>query len=68
MTTALGQYSWSLCTKRSIFMDFFTNAVRGLAKSGYHFDILEKAYKMEVCICFKYVLVTKKVPQRVSDF
>jgi len=29
-------------------MDFFTNAVRGLSKNSYHFDILESAYKLEV--------------------
>lgn len=50
MNTALGQYDWGLSTRRSIYMDFFTNAVRGLAKNGYHFDILEKAYKLQVLL------------------
>jgi hypothetical protein len=48
MSTALGQYDWAVSTRRSILMDFFTNAVRGLSKNSYHFDILEKAYKVEV--------------------
>lgn len=48
MNTALGQYDWGLSTKRSIFMDFFTNAVRGLSKTGFHFETLEQAYKFQV--------------------
>jgi len=41
-TIALQQFDGSLAAKRSILIDFFTNAIRGLGTSN-HYDILEAA-------------------------
>ncbi|ODN04890.1 Peroxisomal acyl-coenzyme A oxidase 3 [Orchesella cincta] len=41
-TIALQQYDGSLAAKRSILIDFFTNAIRGLGTAR-HYDVLEAA-------------------------
>ncbi|CAL8130576.1 unnamed protein product [Orchesella dallaii] len=49
-TIALQQYDGSLAAKRSILIDFFTNAIRGLGTAR-HYDVLEAAAAGKIFGC-----------------